>query len=40
MAGAMKDMREAILSGRASEADYSALPLPESMRAVTTHKRR
>ena len=38
MAGAMKNMREAILSGRASEADYSALPLPESMTAVTTHR--
>ncbi len=38
MASAMKNMREAILSGRAGGADYSALPLPESMRAVTTHK--
>ena len=38
MAGAMKDVREVILSGKASGADYSALPLPESMRAVTTHK--
>jgi crotonyl-CoA reductase len=38
MAGAMKDVREVILSGSASGADYSALPLPESMRAVTTHR--
>jgi crotonyl-CoA reductase len=38
MAGAMKDVREVILSGRASGADYSSLPLPESMTAVTTHK--
>ena len=38
MADAMKEMREAILSGEANEADYSGLPLPESMRAITTHK--
>jgi crotonyl-CoA reductase len=34
----MKSIRDAILSGDRSEATYSALPIPESYRAVTVHK--
>ena len=34
----MKSIRDAILSGDRSEATYSALPIPDSYRAVTVHK--
>jgi crotonyl-CoA reductase len=38
MSSAMETVRDAIVSGTASPDDYSGLPLPESMMAVTTHK--
>jgi crotonyl-CoA reductase len=38
MTGSMKDIRDAILTGEATSKDYAALPVPESMAAVTTHK--
>lgn len=34
----MNAVRDAILSGKAGAQDYAALPLPKTMRAVTTHK--
>ena len=38
MSGDMKLIREAIVSGQAQPGDYASLPLPDAMRAVTTHK--
>jgi crotonyl-CoA reductase len=38
MAGDMKAVLDAVLSGEATPEDYEALPIPESMRAITTHK--
>jgi crotonyl-CoA reductase len=38
MSNAMHSVRDAILSGSAGPEDIPALPLPESMRAITTHK--
>lgn len=38
MSDAMKNILAAIVSGQAKSEDYAHLPLPESMRAVTTHK--
>src|SRR5262249_39430718 len=34
----VKDILDAIQSGTATSADFAALPLPESYRAVTVHK--
>ena len=38
MSGSMKEVRDAIVSGRAKSEDYANMPLPESMMAMTTHK--
>lgn len=38
MSSEMNVIRDAILSGKATAKDYTGLPLPQSMLAVTTHK--
>ena len=38
MSSEMNIVRDAILSGKTTAQDYAGLPLPQSMRAVTTHK--
>ena len=34
----MKDILDAILASDSTAADFAALPLPESYRAITVHK--